>query len=168
MRPVLFDSSVYISALRKGEEAVVALRRWSADSPVWLSAVVLEELYAGANAHARRAVERLERDFTKARRILVPALSDWSETGKILARFGEEFDYDAVGQGRLTNDALIAVSAARQGITVVTANTRDFARLARLRPILWQIVNSKGSHGQSSPDRGFLFKGKAHSQSEND
>lgn len=141
MRPVLFDSSVYISALRRGEEALVGLRRWSADSPVWLSAVVLAELYAGADRRARRAIDRLERDFTKARRILVPTLSDWSETGKVLARFGEEFDYDTIARGRLTNDALIAISAARQGITVVTANARDFARLARLRPILWQIMN---------------------------
>jgi hypothetical protein len=35
-----------------------------------------------------------------------------------------------IGQGRLTNDALIAMSAARLGITVITANARDFLRLA--------------------------------------
>ena len=37
------------------------------------------------------------------------------------------------GRGRLANDALIAMSAARRGATVITANERDFARLAEFR-----------------------------------
>ena len=61
MRPVLFDTSVYITALRMEEEAALRLRRIAGGGPMWLSAVVLEELYAGANANGRRAVERLER-----------------------------------------------------------------------------------------------------------
>ena len=48
MQPALFDSSIYISALRRGNNAALALRRLTADAPLWLSAVVLEELYAGA------------------------------------------------------------------------------------------------------------------------
>ena len=88
MRPVLFDSSIYISALRTGEDAVLTLRRLAADAPVWLSSVVLEELYAGASARARHVVERLERDFDRAKRVLVPNLSDWTQTGKVLARVG--------------------------------------------------------------------------------
>ncbi len=47
MQPVLFDSSIYITALRTGDEAALSLRRLAVDSPIWLSAVVLEELYAG-------------------------------------------------------------------------------------------------------------------------
>jgi hypothetical protein len=48
MQPALFDSSVYISALRRGDDAAPALRRLAADAPLWLSAVVIAELYAGA------------------------------------------------------------------------------------------------------------------------
>ncbi len=139
MQPVLFDSSIYIRALRTGDEAALALRRLAANSPVWLSSVVLEELYAGVALRSRHVLERLERDFEKARRILVPNLSDWTQTGKVLARLAAKYDYEQIGQGRLTNDALIAMSAGRTGITVLTANVRDFMRLAEFRPFQWQV-----------------------------
>jgi len=48
MQPALFDTSIYIAALRRGNDAAIALRRVAADAPLWLSSVVLEELYAGA------------------------------------------------------------------------------------------------------------------------
>jgi predicted nucleic acid-binding protein len=38
-----------------------------------------------------------------------------------------------------TNDALIAMSAARTGMTVITANARDLESLAEFRPFLWKI-----------------------------
>jgi predicted nucleic acid-binding protein len=34
-----------------------------------------------------------------------------------------------------SNDVLIAVSSAEQGVTVVTGNTRDFERIARVARI---------------------------------
>ena len=139
MQPALFDSSIYISALRQGNEAALALRRLATDSPVWLSSVVLEELYAGAGDRDRRAVERLERDFDKAKRILVPNLSDWTQAGRVLACLGDKYHYEQIGQGRLTNDALIAMSAGRLGITIITANERDYSRLAEFRPFDWQV-----------------------------
>jgi predicted nucleic acid-binding protein len=139
MQPVLLDSSIYITALRTGEEAVLTLRRLAPEAPVWLSAVVLEELYAGVRTRDRQVVERLKRDFDRARRILVPTLSDWTQAGKVLALVAEEYGYERIGRGRLTNDALIAMSAARQGITVITANERDFARLARFRPFIYEV-----------------------------
>ena len=139
MPPVLFDSSIYIVALRTADNAVLLLRRLSRDAPVWLSSVVLEELYAGTSERDRYIVERLEHDFDKARRIAVPNLSDWTQTGKVLARLAVKYDYEQIGQGRLTNNALIAMSAARLGITVITANERDFARLAEFRGFRWQV-----------------------------
>jgi predicted nucleic acid-binding protein len=139
MQPVLFDSSIYITALRTGTEAAVALKRLAANSPVWLSSVVLEELYAGVAPRNRHVLERLERDFERAKRILVPSLNDWTQTGKVLARLAAKYDYEQIGQGRLTNNALIAMSAGRSGITVITANARDFMRLAEFRPFHWQV-----------------------------
>jgi predicted nucleic acid-binding protein len=82
-------------------------------------------------------VERLERDFDKARRVLVPTLGDWAQTGKVLARLAARHGYEQIGRGRLTNDALIATSAGRVGITVITANARDFARLAEFSLFAW-------------------------------
>jgi predicted nucleic acid-binding protein len=139
MRPVLLDTSIYITALRGGGEAVLALRRLVPEVTVWLSAVVLAELYAGATSRDRRVVERLERDFDRARRILVPNLNDWAQAGKVLARLAADYSYEQIGQARLTNDALIAMSASRQGITIITANERDFARLAQFRPLRWEV-----------------------------
>src|ERR1700683_1988460 len=145
MQPVLFDSSIYITALRTGDEAALALRRLAANAPVWLSSVVLEELYAGVVPRGRHVLERLEHDFEKARRILVPNLNDWTQTGKVLARLAAKYDSEQIGQGRLTNDALIAMSAGRSGITVITANARDFTRLAEFRPFHWQVQALPGN-----------------------
>ena len=140
MQPALFDSSIYITALRQGDDAVLALRRLTADAPLWLSAVVLEELYAGTADRDRQVVERLQRDFDRAKRILVPNLSDWTQAGRVLARLAAKYHYEKIGQGRLTNDALIAMSAVRLGIRVITANERDFSRLAEFRAFQWQVA----------------------------
>jgi predicted nucleic acid-binding protein len=139
MAAVLLDTSIYITALRTGAGAALQLRQIAANEPVWMSSVVLEELYAGAAPRDSQMIERLERDFTKARRVLVPSLNDWTLTGKILARFAVAYDYEEIGKARLTNDALLAMSAARNGITILTANQRDFARLAKLRPFSWRL-----------------------------
>src|SRR5215467_7975035 len=141
MQSALFDTSIYITALRRGNEAALALRRMTSDSPLWLSAVVLEELYAGAGDRERRVVERLERDFDKVKRILVPNLSDWTQSGRVLARLAAKYNYEQIGQGRLTNDTLIAVSAGRLGIRVLTANERDYRRLSEFRAFQWEVTN---------------------------
>jgi predicted nucleic acid-binding protein len=136
--PFLFDSSVYITALRASSDSAIVLQRWVMESPLWLSAVVLEELYAGASSTDRRILEKLERDFEKANRVLVPNLSDWTNAGKILATVTQKHGYEKIGKARLTNDALIATSAARNGISVITTNPRDFALLAEFCPLQWQ------------------------------
>src|SRR6267142_5167175 len=140
MQPALFDSSLYITALRQGDNATLALRRLAADAPLWLSAVVLEELYAGATERDRHVVERLERDFDRIKRILAPNLSDWTQTGRVLARLAAKYHYEKIGQSRLTNDALIAMSAGRTGIRVITTNERDFSKLAEFRVFQWQVA----------------------------
>lgn len=140
MQPALFDTSIYVAALRRGDDGVLAIRRLSSGSIVWLSAVVLEELYAGAGKRSREIVKRLEEDFEGAKRILVPNLSDWTQAGEVLARLAAKYNYEHIGQGRLTNDALIAMSAGRIGVQVFTANERDFRRLAEFRNFSWQVA----------------------------
>ena len=88
-------------------------------------------------------LEKLERDFERASRVLIPNLSDWTQTGRVLARLAQKYGYERIGRARLTNNALIATSAARTGITVVTENQRDFARLAEFCPLQWQ-TNPRG------------------------
>ena len=137
--PILFDTSVYIGAFRGNGDGPRIFERWRGKAPIWVSSVVLEELFAGADAAGRRLIGTLERDFERARRVLVPNLTDWTETGRMLAKIGAKYGFERIGQGRLTNDALIAASAARCGVTVLTANARDFARLAEFCPLQWRV-----------------------------
>jgi predicted nucleic acid-binding protein len=143
MRGALLDSSVYISGMRQGDGSVLALRWYSLDAALWLSAVVLVELYAGASGRVRQSLERMEREFDRIQRILVPNLGDWTETGRVLARLAAKYGYEKIGQGRLANDALIAMSAARIGIRVITTNERDFSRLAEFRAFQWELSGFK-------------------------
>jgi predicted nucleic acid-binding protein len=138
MRPVLLDTSLYIGAFRQADRIISAMR-FEVATPLWLSAVVLEELHAGARTADRRVLDRMEHDFERARRIVVPNLTDWVQTGQILSRLANRYGYEQIGRARLTNDALIAMSAARLGITILTANARDFARLSEFRRFDWKV-----------------------------
>jgi predicted nucleic acid-binding protein len=143
---VLFDTSVYIAALRRGDASILSFRRAarkgeSQDRPLWLSAVVLEELLVGARDGAmKKLLTRLERDFERAGRLLVPLQSDWTAAGQALALIGEKYGYEEVGRARMTNDALIAMSAYRNGIVVQTINDDDYRKLAEFRPFEWERV----------------------------
>jgi predicted nucleic acid-binding protein len=139
MPGVLFDTSICIALLRANDDPSLQLRRMAAGASTWFSSVVLQELYAGATGKGTRTIERLERDFGKARRIVVPNLSDWATAGKALARLAAKYDYEQIGRGRLTNDALIAASSGRLGITLVSLNARDFARLGEFLPFGWRV-----------------------------
>ena len=112
MQPVLFDTSVYIAALREGDVRLLGTRNLLPGAPLWLSAVVLEELYAGSNVAGRKLFTRLEPDFEKVNRLPVPSQSDWTRTGVVLAHISEKYGYEKVGRARLTNDALRAALAA--------------------------------------------------------
>ena len=143
---ILFDTSIYITAFRQGEMSILALRRARRSSdgsstPLWLSAVVLSELLVGASEkRARQQLLETEREFLKLNRLLVPVHRDWSLAGQVLAQVGAKYGYDQVGRARLTNDALIAMSAARNGFTVLTKNALDFKKIAEFRPFQWAEV----------------------------
>lgn len=72
--------------------------------------------------------------------MLVPLRSDWTACGRVLALIGAKYGYEEIGRTRLTNDALIAMSAARNGFTVLTKNAADFQRIAEFRPFRWEEV----------------------------
>ncbi len=89
MQHFLFDTSVYIAAIRKQDSSALSLRNLGPESPVWLSAVVLEELYAGVSSREAHVIRQFQRNFEKIRRVLVPNLTDWSEAGTVLSRLAE-------------------------------------------------------------------------------
>lgn len=59
----------------------------------------------------------------------------------MLARLAAKYGFPQIGQARLTNDALIAISAGRLGIQVLTANEPDYRRLAEFRAFGWQVIS---------------------------
>jgi len=139
MNSVLPDTSAWISWLRLGNSTVVR-RATGAGAVVWLSAVALQELYAGARGKHQDAVESIAGAFARAGRVLVPDLSDWKKTGLVLAQVAERFGYEQIGRNRLSNDALIAATAARHQLLLLTAKPRDFGRLAEFLPFEWRVA----------------------------
>jgi predicted nucleic acid-binding protein len=143
---ILLDTSVYIAALREGDASILGLRRASRSGdrqtrPLWLSVVVLEELYVGAvDAKARRNLLRMEREFDKMGRLLLPDRRDWTSAGIVLSRVGQKYGFNLVGQARLTNDAVIAMSVASHGFTIQTKNPGDFRLIAEFRPFDWEMI----------------------------
>lgn len=133
MAKVLFDASVYIKAWRERRFHVYRSGT-SGDALVYLSAVVGAELLHGAS---NKAIERntlqLWHRASGARRLVVPHSHDWQDTGVVLAQLGAKYGREDVARGRLVHDVLIALSARRLGITVVTHNLADFERIREFR-----------------------------------
>lgn len=88
----------------------------------------------------KKLLTHLEKDFERAGRLLVPSQSDWMASGQVLALIGEKYGYEQVGRARMTNDALIATSASRNGIVVRTVNDDDYRMIAEFRPFEWERV----------------------------
>ncbi len=146
MAGIVLDSSTYIDAIRCEDTNLLAARNFRVEGekglrPLWLSAVVLEELLVGATtSETQKQCLKLENDFIKAKRLLVPSRSDWIAAGQVLCAVGKKYGFDEVKGARMTNDALIAMSVASNGFKVLTKNGKDFARIAEFRPFDWEEV----------------------------
>lgn len=92
--PILFDSSIYIAALRVISKEQIGFSFRISQTGPWQGKFSLQ--IAQANGH-----ERIKR-------------------------------------ARLTNDALIATSAARTGVQVITASARDYTLLAQYCRLNWE------------------------------
>lgn len=136
---IVFDSSVYIDLLRGGDPRAVLQLRTVQDKPgeattLYLSSVVLEELYAGAiDPKAKKLILRLEKDFGKIERLITPTHNDWSLSGQILCSIGQKCGFEMVKLSRMTNDCLIAMSALRNGLKIITRNAKDFRIISSFR-----------------------------------
>jgi predicted nucleic acid-binding protein len=126
---VLFDTNVYI---RFGPDQLEAS---------YMSAVVIQELTAGARDGAVvRQLSEFRRDFEKRGRLLVPTGEDWWHAGKILnamhrglksRRAGRVSAIPKEEQQRILRDVLIARTAKRANVAIVTEDVSDFVRIQR-------------------------------------
>jgi predicted nucleic acid-binding protein len=128
----LFDTNIYVAALREGLGGPTFDRLTESAPRTYLAAVVSAELYAGARDRAgRRAVVKLSKRFARMGRIVVPTAASWDAAGEVMARIARE-DPGVRSQVRaLWNDALIAFCARQVGATVVTADTHDYTLLRK-------------------------------------
>ena len=130
---VTFDSNIFIS--RK-------LQLNDLPGGFYFSAIVLQELVAGAlDEAAIKALGVIRNTYEKENRVLVPDLEDWWQAGRILNSLQRGRRSPVTGQIpkisvderlRITNDVLLARTAKREGVVVVTDNLGDFAKLRPL------------------------------------
>lgn len=119
----------------------VVIRHALPDVPGTVSAVVLQELTAGAQDTAE--VRRFGTMYAEAAAggvLLTPDGEDWYHAGKVLSflrrgvvsrRAGRMHAIDTGEQQRLLRDVLIARSAKRVNAAVVTYNRGDFEKIRR-------------------------------------
>jgi predicted nucleic acid-binding protein len=106
------------------------------EGPVYLSAVVLMELRAGAHTkEAVKAVYELYSHFTLAGRLVIPSAGDYERAGSIIAKLQSEKGYTIKKSASITNDCLIASSARSIGATVYTQNKKDFEAIREIIPL---------------------------------
>ena len=129
---VLFDTNVYVAALREGVRGAAFARIRESAPRTFLASVVSAELRAGTvDQTGRSVVLELTDRFDRLGRIVTPEARSWSLAGDVLGdiRRREPGLRDKIA--RLWNDALIALSARQIGASVVTGNVGDFELLRR-------------------------------------
>ena len=104
-----------------------------------MSAVVLQELVAGAkDASEIKSLERSRHEYREFNRLLVPTEEDWWHAGLVLnalqrgrrsKKTGKIPKISAAERYRIINDVLIARTAKRAGVMVVTDNVNDFIKI---------------------------------------
>ena len=128
----VFDTNVYVTAIREGLSGPSFNRLEEAAPRTFLAAVVSAELRAGALDEAgRRIVLDLVKRFDRLGRVVVPTDGSWHDAGDILARIAQREPGLRTKVRTLWNDALIVLSARQIGAAVVTENLHDFQLLHR-------------------------------------
>lgn len=131
-RGLLFDTSVYVSAIRGGVLSPVSRRLQEALPRTYLASVVSAELKAGAiTEKARRAVHHVTQWAYRVGRIVTPGPGAWDRAGDILGEIRRKEPPLRSKVPLLWNDLLIALSARQIGATVETENLEDFELLRR-------------------------------------
>ena len=133
-RRYAIDTHFYIDALRteKGKAELNAFH--AAFTPfIHLCAVVAHELLAGARGEAAARVEMgLIAPFQHRGRIFTPTFSAWKESASVLAELVAPANWRSVTRS-FVNDVLLAMACREAGVVLITNNTNDFERIARVR-----------------------------------
>ena len=127
------DTNACIRALNRSSEALVAQLEAHDPSEIAVSSVVRAELAYGArrSRHVQRNLEVLERFFAPVHTVAFDELCA-GHYGRIRAEL--ESQGTVIGP----NDLLIAATALAHDALLITADTREFSRVASLRIEDWE------------------------------
>ena len=131
---LVLDTSVWVEHLRRDSLDAV-LPRLRGSYQLWMDGIVAAELLAGCRSRIeRRVVQGLIAPFRKAGRLRVASAEDVLDAGVGLSRLREK-GLTLKNAGAALLDAQIAVSAARLGALLVSANVGDYEMLATVVPV---------------------------------
>lgn len=134
-RKYVVDTNLYIDALRT-DEGQYALETFRAGFAPFehLSAVVVLELQSGVRGRDSALVnEAFIAPLEECGRLVTPTYHAWREAGRVLSELVAPNERRALPRS-FVNDVLLAMSCRESGLTLVTKNLRDFARIAAVRP----------------------------------
>ena len=131
MRPrLLFDTSIYIPYLRAEAYSALIGQAVRANQ-VFLSAVVLAELYAGTRSPRDKSdLDMILRGYQSLGLLVTPIAEDWARAGQVIRRHHSH--YGEIEPREHLNDVLILISSGRIGAEVVTENAKHFSRWVAL------------------------------------
>lgn len=136
MTGYVLDTNLYVDALRNAALGRVFLEHFQPLLPrVHMSSVVVQELLSGAQTPGN--VRRLEREllasFDRTGRLIAPSREAWRRSGTALAALARREGIALSGVTKsFANDLLLALSCRESGLTLITQNLRDFARIRRV------------------------------------
>jgi predicted nucleic acid-binding protein len=122
----------------------------------YMSAVVIEELAAGAtDGSVLKGLRAVLKRYEEADHLLVPTGEDWYESGKVIyalqqgnksKKTGDKPKMSPEVRCRMINDVLIARTAKREGVEVVTYNMRHFEQIKRYCAV--KLINAAHYFGK--------------------
>lgn len=140
-RKAVFDTSVYIRAIRVGPAGSEYQMLLDLAPVTYLCSVVSAELYAGAlDSVGVRTVDRVVSRFGSVGRILPPSNITWNQAGRVLGAIRRKEPELLSKLPSLFNDVLIALSCLQIGATLYTTNEQDFRLIQRYRSFDLKMV----------------------------
>jgi predicted nucleic acid-binding protein len=126
---LVLDTSIYLSFINQGiAHPTIEIRQGR--PLIYMCAVVMEELYAGAlDVSSVKLLDKMYDTFFSMGRLIIPNETDWQKTGKVIAQLGKKYGFEKTFLSRITNDILIATTVRKIGAFVVTNNQKDFLKI---------------------------------------
>lgn len=136
MPKYVLDTNLYIAANRDPSAAEALAAFYAGYLPfTYFHATVAQELLVEAFDRTRRREVHgaYIRPFEARGRVVVPSFATWARSGELVATLIQRRVLNPAGISRsFLNDAVLAASCREEGLTLITANVRDFALLRQV------------------------------------